>query len=45
MLTGLLRIRVASGGASGLARILWKQVRCRFSLVVILLFTSVNFRS
>jgi hypothetical protein len=36
MLIGLLRMRLKAGGAFGLARILWKQVRWwQFSLTVV----------
>ena len=36
MLIGLLRMRFEAGGALSLGRILWKQVRWQFSLLVIL---------
>ena len=49
MLVGLFRLRCQHGGRFGLARVLWRQVRYRFLLVMVLLihfpFGRVSFGS
>jgi len=37
MLVGLLRLRCRGGATFGLTNLLWKQVWCQFSLIVIIL--------
>ena len=43
MLTGLLRMRLKTGSAFGLAHILWKQVRLWQSLLAVILPNLLNY--
>jgi hypothetical protein len=45
MLVGLLRLRRQCCGTFGLARLLWKQVRCLFSLAVLTGLRFMNLSS
>ncbi len=42
MFVGLLRLRRHGGGTFGLARLLWKQVRWLFSLIVVTLVYGIS---
>jgi hypothetical protein len=42
MLLGLLRSRDRSGGMFGLARLLWKQVRCSTTAAFLVGFSALN---